>query len=188
MSLTYEQSLNNEVDRLNRLGEDTRPFLNAKIEKAVGWHRKTYALSVLATECRRREDWIGVEQCLRRCIAIAPDVPTFWIKLARYLAIDKGDSCEALHCMEHAISSEKLLDGVYVHAFVERARIAIALSRKDLAEDSIARIIRVELKSQDRWQLDRSLISGLQELGVSENLVRSYSLLFGKRSEIDVLP
>lgn len=178
MSLTYEKSLNHEVDRLNRLGDDARPFLQSEIDKAVGWHQKTYALSVLATACRRYEDWMGVEQALRRCVDIAPDIPAFWIKLARFLAIDKGDSCEALHCIEHAVSSEKLLEGGHVYAFVERARIAIALARKDLAEDSIARITRAKLETRDRWQLDPTIINGLQELGVSEDLIRSYSALF----------
>lgn len=89
---------------------------------------------------------------MRERVDLAPDEPLVWCGLARHLQVHKSadDSVgwlnerEALETIDHAVAVAQRIGGMGLRCCLsERARIAKAIGRWDVVEDSIRRILAI---------------------------------------------
>lgn len=89
---------------------------------------------------------------MREQVRLAPDEPIVWCGLAWHLHIHKGagsaagplNENEVLETIDHAVTVAERTGGTGLrHCLSERARLAEAIERWDVVEDSIRRILAI---------------------------------------------
>ena len=137
--------------RGKRFGEAV-DFLRSVIARQQDLEMRLVYMDNLATVLTLSGQHAESLAVMREQVELAPDDPIVWCGLAWHLHIHySGGSTdgqlnekEALETMDHAIAVAERFGGTQLrHCLGDRARIAKALGRWDVVEDSIRRILAI---------------------------------------------
>ncbi len=174
MGEKFQNTLWSRYREMKRESLDGRALIRASLERARSKGDKLYVFYLLAHECEDQGDLDGAEDAHKRQIELDPRSPPAWTALGNFYVRCRSDSDAALACIDTAVACANELNNLVLFAHNDRLRVACALGRRDLAEDSLEKIRDYRRERQpENWELDRSVVAELERLGVRADLLEA---------------
>lgn len=180
------KQLEGKLRDLRAAKADLKPVLTDALAKAADVQERAFILSRLASEWqleiaklpfseKYKHKFDQAERAIRECIALEPNEPYHWIRLAEYFHIYAGDLEQATKAIDTAIKSAAR-EGAFVRQ-AHGTRIRIALETKDYAgiEQSLTALLEyIPPTGSPDVAMESDFLSGIPAGSVDPKLVERY--------------